>query len=61
MNRVKSATNAFDEFYSEHRQEMSVHFHNLYLLAKYIGETDNVDEEGNIKLTEHDRVGYAKR
>ena len=33
---------------------------NLYLLAKYIGETDNVDEEGDIKLTEQDRVEYAK-
>lgn len=60
LNRVKSATNAFDEFYSEHRREMSVHFRNLYLLAKYIGETDNVDEEGDIKLTEQDRVEYAK-
>lgn len=60
LNRVKSATNAFDEFYSEHRREMSVHFRNLYLLAKYIGETDNVDEEGDIKITEHDRVEYAK-
>lgn len=60
LNRVKSATNAFDEFYSEHRREMSVHFRNLYLLAKYIGETDNVDEEGNVKLTEQDRVEYAK-
>jgi hypothetical protein len=60
LSRVKSATNAFDEFYSEHRREMSVHFRNLYLLAKYVGETDNVDEEGNIKLTEQDRVEYAK-
>lgn len=60
LNRVKSATNAFDEFYSEHRREMSVHFRNLYLLAKYIGETDNVDEEGDIKITEDDRVEYAK-
>lgn len=60
LNRVKSATNAFDEFYSEHRREMSVHFRNLYLLAKYISETDNVDEEGDIKITEHDRVEYAK-
>lgn len=60
LNRVKSATNAFDEFYSEHRREMSVHFRNLYLLTKYIGETDNVDEEGDIKITEDDRVEYAK-
>lgn len=60
LSRVKSATNAFDVFYSEHRREMSVHFRNLYLLAKYIGETDHVDEEGDVKLTEQDRVEYAK-
>ena len=47
-------------FYSEHRREMSVHFRNLYLLVKMIGETDNVDEGGNIMLKEVDRVTYAK-
>ena len=60
LSRVKSATNTFDEFYSAHRREMSVHFRNLYLLAKFVAETDNVDEEGNVKLTEADRVEYAK-
>ena len=60
LNRVKSAADTFEEFYSEHRREMSVHFRNLYLLAKFVGETDNVDEEGNVKLTEPDRVEYAK-
>ena len=60
LSRVKSATNIFDEFYSEHRREMSVHFRNLYLLAKFVAETDNVDEDGNVKLTETDRVEYAK-
>ena len=39
---------------------MSVHFRNLYLLVKMIGETDNVDEGGNIMLKEVDRVTYAK-
>lgn len=58
--RVKSATNKFEMFYSEHRREMSVHFRNLYLLVKMIGETDNVDEGGNIMLKEVDRVTYAK-
>lgn len=60
LSRVKSATKTFDEFYSAHRREMSVHFRNLYLLAKFVAETDNVDEEGNVKLTEADRVEYAK-
>lgn len=60
LSRVKSAINNFDAFYSEHRREMSVHFRNLYLLSKFVAETDNVDEEGNVKLTETDRVEYAK-
>lgn len=60
LSRVKSATNTFEEFYSAHRREMSVHFRNLYLLSKFVAETDNVDEEGNVKLTEVDRVEYAK-
>lgn len=59
-SRVKSATNKFDELYANHRREMSVHFRNLYLLAKFIGETDNVDEEGKWKIKESDRVEYAK-
>mgnify|MGYP000013624214 CR=1 FL=1 len=60
LSRVKSAQNVFDEFYSEHRREMSVHFRNLYLLAKLVAETDNVDEVGNLKIRETDRVEYAK-
>lgn len=60
LSRVKSATKIFDEFYSAHSREMSVHFRSLYLLAKFVAETDNVDEEGNVKLTEPDRVEYAK-
>lgn len=60
LSRVKSATNHFDELYAKHRREMSVHFRNLYLLAKFIGETDNVDEDGTWKIKESDRVEYAK-
>lgn len=60
LSRVKSAQNVFDEFYSEHRREMPVHFRNLYLLAKLVAETDNVDEAGNLKIKETDRVESAK-
>lgn len=37
-----------------------MHFRNLYLLAKLVAETDNVDEVGNLKIRETDRVEYAK-
>lgn len=60
LSRAKSATNKFDELYAQHRREMSVHFRNLYLLTKFIGETDNFDEDGKWKIKEADRVEYAK-
>ena len=60
LSRVKNATNVFDDFYSAHRRELSVHFRNLYLLAKYVAEIDNIDGDGVVKITEPDRVVYAK-
>ena len=60
LSRVKSATRRFEEFYASHRREMSVHFRNLYLLAKLVGETCSLDEEYNWVIKDKDRVEYAK-
>ena len=60
LSRVKSATNYYDELYSEYRHEMSVHFRLLFLLTKYVGDIENEDALGRVKFTEDNRVNYAK-
>lgn len=46
-----AAVNLYEDFYSQHRRELSVHFRLLYLLVRHLAEAE---------IEEYDRVQYAK-
>lgn len=60
LNRVKAAVKEFEQLYAVNCREMSVHLRMLYLVARLVGMTKKKDDDGNLILSEEDRVLYAK-
>lgn len=47
--RIKSAVKLYEDYYSSHRESMSVHFRMLYQLLHLISYTEDVDEKTKVE------------
>lgn len=60
LNRTNAAVKEYEQLYATNCREMSVHLRMLYHLARLLGETEYLDDDGNTILSEQDRILYAK-